>query len=115
MAGLIRHLIIFCKFVLMERGGCIYFITNTYNTVLYLGVTSDLQKRIYQHKNKEFPNSFTAKYNCNKLVYFELFANIEEAIAREKNLKNWKREWKNDLIIKMNPEWKDLSSEVENW
>jgi len=99
----------------MEKGGCIYFMTNTYNTVLYLGVTSDLQTRIYQHKYKEYLYSFTARYNCNKLVYFEVFSNIEEAIAREKNLKNWKREWKNDLISKVNPEWNDLSYEVENW
>ena len=99
----------------MERGGCIYFMTNEYNTVLYLGVTSDLKIRIYQHKNNAFPNSFTSKYLCNKLVYFETFVNIEEAITREKNLKNWKRDWKNDLINKMNPEWKDLSFEVENW
>lgn len=99
----------------MEKGGCIYFMTNEYNNVLYLGVTSDLQTRIYQHKNKEFPRSFTARYNCNKLVYFEIFTNIGEAIAREKNLKNWKREWKNELISKINPKWKDLSSEIENW
>jgi putative endonuclease len=82
----------------MEKGGCIYFMANNYNTVLYLGITSDLQTRIYQHKNKEFPHSFTAKYNCNKLVYYETYTSIEEAIAREKNLKSWKREWKNELI-----------------
>lgn len=99
----------------MERGGCIYFMANEYNTVLYLGVTSDLKARIYQHKNKIFSRSFTSKYNCNKLVYFETFSNIEEAIAREKNLKNWKRKWKNDLINKLNPEWLDLSCEIENW
>lgn len=115
MAGLTRHLLKSFIFVFMERGGCIYFMTNTDNTVLYLGVTSDLQARVYQHKNKEFPHSFTAKYNCNKLVYFEDFTRIEEAIAREKNLKNWRREWKNELINKMNQEWKDLSFEVENW
>ena len=99
----------------MERGGCVYFMSNEHSTVLYTGITSDLKVRIYQHKNKEFPHSFTARYNCNKLVYFEVYTNIEEAIAREKNLKNWKREWKNDLINKINPEWKDLSFQVENW
>ena len=92
-----------------------YFMTNSHNTVLYLGVTSDLTARIYQHQNKEFPHSFTAKYNCDKLVYFEFFNSIEEAIVREKNLKNWKRIWKNELISKMNPTWKDLRDEVETW
>ena len=79
--------------------------SNVHNTVLYLGVTSDLRIRIYQHQTKEFSNSFTAKYNCDKLVYYEIFDSIEEAIAREKTLKNWKREWKNDLVNKMNPKW----------
>jgi len=71
----------------MERGGCIYFMSNTYNNVLYVGVTSNLYVRIREHKNKTFPYSFTAKYNCNKLVYYECFTSIEEAIAREKNIK----------------------------
>ncbi len=99
----------------MNRGGCIYFMTNTYNTALYVGVTSDLKVRLYQHKNKEFQNSFTARYNCNKLVYYEFYTRIEEAIAREKHIKGWKREWKNKLISKTNPGWKDLSPEVESW
>lgn len=68
----------------MKHGGCIYILTNTHNTVLYTGVTSDLQKRIWQHTNKEFLSSFTSKYNCDKLVYYENFIRIEEAIAREK-------------------------------
>lgn len=88
---------------------------NPNNRVLYLGVTSDLRVRIYQHLNREFPNSFTSKYNCCKLVYYEYFQNIEEAIGREKNLKNWKREWKNELIGKVNPEWNDLITEIEKW
>lgn len=99
----------------MERGGCIYFITNINNIVLYLGVTSNLKGRIYQHKNKVYPDSFTSKYNCHKLVYFEAFSSIEEAIAREKNLKNWKRTWKNELINSVNPDWNDLSGEIEDW
>ena len=99
----------------MEKGGCIYFMTNKNNEVLYVGVTSDLKVRIYQHKTKEFQNSFTAKYNCNKLVFYEAFSSIEEAIAREKNIKNWKREWKNKLIESTNPNWDDLSEEVEDW
>lgn len=99
----------------MNRGGCIYFMTNTYNTALYVGVTSDLKVRIYQHKNKEFPYSYTARYNCDKLVYYEFYTRIEEAISREKQIKGWKRKWKNELISKTNPDWKDLSSEIENW
>lgn len=69
--------------------------SNTHNNALYLGVTSNLFNKIRQHKNKEFKKSFTAKYNCDKLVYFEHFSSIEEAITREKNLKKWEREWKN--------------------
>ncbi|PCJ23150.1 MAG: excinuclease ABC subunit C [Flavobacteriales bacterium] len=97
----------------MERGGCIYFMSNNYNNVLYLGVTSNLFIRIHQHKNKQYPNSFTAKFNCNKLVYYETFSRIEEAIAREKNIKNWKREWKDELINKTNPDWLDLSAKID--
>jgi len=86
--------------------------TNKYNNVLYVGVTSDLVSRIYQHQTKEFKNSFTDKYNCNKLVYFEYYSSIEEAIAREKNIKNWKRAWKDELINKENPDWLDLSDSI---
>ena len=99
----------------MEKGGCIYFMTNRDNKVLYIGVTSDLKIRLYQHKNKEYPKSFTAKYNCNKLVYFESFQSIEEAIAQEKRIKDWKRVWKNELISKTNPTWEDLSADIESW
>ena len=70
--------------------------------------TSDLFQRIPEHINKVYPDSFTAKYNCNKLVYYETFGRIEDAIAREKQLKKWNREWKNKLITDFNPEWKDL-------
>jgi putative endonuclease len=98
----------------MERGGCVYFVSNKYNNVLYVGVTSDVKVRIYKHKNKYYPSSFTAKYNCNKLVYFECFSTIEDAIGREKNIKNWKREWKDELINKMNPNWNDLTKLFED-
>ena len=98
-------------FLVMERGGCIYIMTNVFNTVLYIGVTSDLFSRVSDHKNKKYPDSFTAKYNCNKLVLYEMFPTIEEAIGREKQLKKWKREWKNKLIQDTNPDWKDLFSE----
>lgn len=82
--------------------------TNNHNTVLYLGVASDLAVRLYQHTTKEFPDSFTAKYNCDKLVYYEVFDSIEEAIAREKVVKKWNREWKEKLIDKLNRTWKDI-------
>ena len=88
----------FPTFAIMKKGGCIYFMTNAHHTALYVGVTSDLISRVNQHKTKEFPKSFTAKYNCNKLVYYESFHTIEDAIARKKNIKDWKREWKDALV-----------------
>ncbi len=95
----------------MERGGAIYILTNKNNTVLYTGVTSDLRKRLYEHKNKIHPSGFTARYNVSKLVYFEVFSSIEEAIAREKQIKGGSRKKKNQLIDSLNPDWKDLSGE----
>ncbi len=89
----------------------IYFMTNKNNTVLYIGVTSDLIKRVYQHKIKAY-KGFTEKYNCDKLVYFEVFSNINEAVLREKQLKKGNRKRKNDLVNQTNPEWEDLS---EGW
>ncbi len=94
-----------------EKGGYIYFVSNKTRTVLYIGVTSDLSSRIYQHKNGE-GSGFTKKYNCTDLVYFEFFEDIESAIEREKNIKKWKRSWKDRLIKKMNPTLKDLYNEV---
>ena len=92
----------------MQFGGTVYILTNIHNTVLCIGVTSDLFTRIPQHKTKFYEKSFTAKYNRNKLVYYETYARIENPIAREKQLKKWKREWKDKLIAEMNPEWKNL-------
>jgi len=74
---------------------------------LYIGVTNDLIRRIYEHKNKIL-KGFTSKYNVEKLVYYECFEDELLAIQREKNLKNWHKEWKENLIRQMNPEWKDL-------
>ncbi|MCG8384087.1 MAG: GIY-YIG nuclease family protein, partial [Cytophagales bacterium] len=68
----------------MKKGGAVYIITNTHNTTLYTGVCEDLIARTIEHKESAYPNSFTAKYNCSKLVYYELFHSMEEAIAREK-------------------------------
>ena len=86
----------------------VYFLTNKNNTVIYIGVTSNLIKRIYQHKTKSF-KGFTSKYNCDKLVYFEEFDRISEAIKREKQLKAGNRKRKEDLINLENSNWKDLS------
>ena len=97
----------------MVRGGTVYMITNTYHTVLYVGVTSDIPTRIYQHKTKEDPNSFASKYNCYKLVYFEDFQFIEEAIDREKQVKKYSRKKKEQLINGLNPNWEDLLDKYE--
>jgi putative endonuclease len=82
------------------------------HTVLYIGVTANLYFRVQEHKTKSNPDSFTAKYNCCKLVYYQSYSKIEEAISYEKRLKNWHREWKINLINQFNPYWKDLSEEV---
>ena len=92
----------------MKYGGCVYIITNQYNTVLYTGVTSELRARIWEHKMKFYPKSFTAKYNCNKIVWYESFQRIEEAIDREKQIKGGSRKDKEALIKTINPAWKDL-------
>jgi putative endonuclease len=86
----------------------VYFMTNKNNTVIYVGVTSDLLKRVHQHKTKTY-KGFTAKYNCDKLIYFEEFDAINRAIAREKQLKSGNRKRKEHLINTENPEWNDLS------
>jgi putative endonuclease len=96
----------------MQYGGTVYILTNPAHTVLYTGVTSNLYARISQHKEKVFPESFTAKYNCNKLLYYQSFSRIEEAIAYEKKIKKWKREWKEKLINDINPQWRDLFNEI---
>ena len=93
-------------------GTCfVYFMSNTYNNVLYVGVTNNLLRRVSEHKAK-INKGFTYKYNCDKLVYYEEFDFIVEAIAREKQLKNWKREWKNVLVVKQNANWEDLSDSI---
>ena len=92
----------------MPEKGYVYFMTNSDNKALYIGVTSDLTKRVLQHKNHQY-EGFTDKYNCTKLVYYEECNDIKTAITREKQLKNWHRDWKNNLIKQTNPEWRDLS------
>jgi len=100
----LRFLIIFN----IMKKSFVYFMTNKNNTVIYIGVTSDLLKRVYQHKTKSY-KGFTYKYNCDKLVYFEEFNTIEDAIKREKQLKSGNRTRKEDLINMSNSEWNDLS------
>ncbi len=97
----------------MKYGGCAYIITNQYNKVLYTGVTAELRARIWEHKTKFYPKSFTAKYNCNKIVWFQTFQRIEEAIEREKQIKGGSRNSKNILIQRMNPTWKDLWEDIQ--
>jgi putative endonuclease len=77
---------------------------------MYIGVTNNLERRLYEHKNK-LMNGFTKKYNVNKLVYYEHTTDVQTALAREKEIKKWRREKKNNLVMTMNPEWKDLSLE----
>jgi putative endonuclease len=91
------------------HGYCVYIITNKANTVFYIGVTSNLQGRIWEHKQKVF-KGFTAKYDCNKLVYFEEYQWIHDAIAREKQLKAGSRQNKINIIVANNPSWEDLSA-----
>ncbi len=90
---------------------CVYMLSNKNNTVIYTGVTSDLTKRVYHHKVKKY-KGFASKYNCDKLVYFEAFSDVNEAISREKQIKAGSRKKKEDLINVSNKGWEDLS---EDW
>ena len=86
--------------------------TNELHTVFYTGVTSKIESRVIEHREKRYAQSFTAKYNVNKLVYYQSFSSVEEAIAEEKRIKGGSRGQKVRLINSMNPEWRDLSEEV---
>ena len=97
------------------KGGSIYFMTNKHNTTLYCGVTSDLITRVHQHREKVHPKSFTSRYNLTKLVYYENFHSIEEAIEREKQIKGGSRNKKDKLINSLNPRWNDLYAEILKW
>src|SRR5690554_6937076 len=99
----------------MKKGGVVYIMTNKHHTTLYTGVTADLWRRINEHKEKSNPYAFTSRYNLDKLVYFETFSSIEEAILREKQIKAGSRAKKIQLINSMNKEWEDLSDEVSKW
>ena len=93
------------------RRGYIYILASGPNGVLYVGVTNDLVRRIYEHRNELVPG-FTKKYGIKRLVYFEQFDDIETAIQREKNIKHWSRQWKVRLILANNPEWNDLYDSI---
>lgn len=95
----------------MNKSFCVYILASQRNGTLYIGVTSDLIKRIWEHKNKVVPG-FTEQYGVDKLVYFEQYEDAEMAMHREKRLKEWKRQWKLALIEKNNPEWNDLYSGI---
>ena len=90
----------------------VYILTSPSYTVLYVGITKDLVRRIYEHKHHTDPNSFTAKYNATKLVYYEVTTDVKAAIEREKQLKTWSRKKKDNLIDRMNPERKDLYLQI---
>jgi putative endonuclease len=95
----------------MEKSYFVYILTNLHNTTTYIGVTNDLGRRIYEHKNGLY-KGFTKKYKLTKLIYAEQFQDITEAIHREKCLKKWKRDWKVALVNEANPEWVDLSENI---
>ena len=89
----------------------VYILTNRNNRVMYIGVTNDLARRLYEHK-QELVEGFTKRYHVHKLVYYEQTTDVRSAIAREKQLNGWLRARKNELVETMNPEWRDLS---EDW
>ncbi len=91
----------------------VYILTNWCNKVLYTGITNNLERRLYEHKNK-LVKGFTEKYNVNKLVYFDSTNDVRVAISREKQIKGWRRHKKIDLIESVNPKWKDLSKTWKN-
>ena len=95
----------------MDKKGYVYFMTTSLNKVLYVGVTNSLKRRMIEHAEGR-GSVFTSKYSCDKLVYYESFPDIEQAIVREKQIKHFKREWKNKLVEAVNPEWKDLKYDI---
>ena len=98
----------------MDNHHYIYILTNRLNTILYIGVTNNLIRRVYEHKMKLI-EGFTKKYRLSKLVYYEIFDDGYNAIKREKQLKNWHREWKYNLIEEVNPKLTDLYDEITKW
>ena len=95
----------------MNKQYCVYIMTNKYNTVLYVGVTNNLMRRVYEHREGR-GGGFTSKYNIKKLVYYEITGDVKVAIEREKQIKGGSRQKKIDLVDGMNPEWRDLYDEL---
>ncbi len=94
-----------------EKQPCVYILASKRNGTLYVGVTSDLIKRIFEHKN-DLADGFAKRYRIHALVYFEIHDDIATAIAREKKIKKWNRSWKLELIEKQNPDWRDLYDDI---
>lgn len=94
-----------------DKNYYVYILASKRNGTLYIGVTADLKKRVYEHKN-DLAEGFTKKYQVHMLVYYEMTNDVESAIRREKQLKNWKRKWKLELIEKSNPVWLDLYDDL---
>ncbi len=95
----------------MKSGGWVYILTNKKMGTLYVGSTSDLIGRVWQHKNKAIPG-FTSKYNVDKLVYYEWYNRLDDMVKRERQIKDWRRAWKLRLIIDNNPDWRDLYNDI---
>ena len=95
----------------MDKQFCVYILASKRNGTLYIGVTSQLATRVWQHKSK-VAEGFTAKYGVDKLVYYQAHGSAEAAIVREKQLKKWRRSWKIELIEGLNPDWRDLCEEL---
>lgn len=95
----------------MDKQYFVYILASKNNKVIYIGVTSDLIKRVYEHKN-DLVEGFTKKYHIHKLVYYEIIEDASEAILREKRLKRWKRIWKDELINEFNQKWEDLYNKI---
>ncbi len=95
----------------MEKQFFVYMLASRKEGVLYVGVTSDLRQRIWQHR-QSLPGSFSHRYNVKSLVWFEAVMNAESAISREKQIKGWRRAWKIELIQRVNPEWRDLYADI---
>ena len=91
----------------------VYILSNKTNTTIYTGVSNNIMRRVYEHRENLNKRSFTARYNVHKLVYYEIYKEVEYAIAREKQIKSWNRQRKNKLIETINPQWKDLYGQDE--
>ena len=90
----------------------VYIMTNSFGNVIYTGITNDLIRRVYEHRNHFEKNSFTSRYNLEKLVYFETTSDVQSAIEREKQIKSWNRKRKNKLVESRNPNWEDLYESI---